>query len=118
MKCKGFSLNMFIQQTNNHPKNGSPLPSATARTIVVKSSSARTTSAASLATSVPPMPIAMPMSAAWEYTETGSVTREQKVDQAKEPFMQEIRVSEAALTFSAVASFTPSPVIATTSPRF
>lgn len=48
-------------------QNGLPLPSATARTIVVKSSSARTTSAASLATSVPPLPIAMPISAACKY---------------------------------------------------
>jgi hypothetical protein len=43
-----------------------PLPSAIACVIVVKSSSARTISAASLATSVPPFPIAIPMSAAWD----------------------------------------------------
>mmetsp|Transcript_4629 Transcript_4629/g.13006 ORF Transcript_4629/g.13006 Transcript_4629/m.13006 type:complete len:207 (-) Transcript_4629:2782-3402(-) len=60
-----------------------PFPSATARVIVVKSSSASTMSAASLATSVPSFPMATPMSAA----------------------------------LSAVASFTPSPVMATMSPR-
>ena len=54
-------------------------PSRTAATIVAKLSSARTMSAASFVTSVPVMPIATPMSAA----------------------------------FSAGASFTPSPVIAT-----
>ena len=57
-------------------------PSSTAATIVAKLSSARTISAACLATSVPVMPIATPMSAA----------------------------------FSAGASLTPSPVIATTAP--
>ena len=42
-----------------------PRPSRTALTIVVKLSSARIMSAASLATSVPPTPIATPMSAAF-----------------------------------------------------
>ena len=59
-----------------------PRPSRIAATIVAKLSSARIMSAASLATSVPAMPIATPMSAA----------------------------------FSAGASFTPSPVIATIRP--
>ena len=57
-------------------------PSSTAATIVAKLSSASTMSAASFDTSVPVMPMAMPMSA----------------------------------FFSAGASFTPSPVIATTAP--
>ena len=42
-----------------------PFPPATALTIVPKSSSAKTTSAASFATSVPSFPIAMPISAAY-----------------------------------------------------
>ena len=58
-------------------------PCSTAPTIVAKLSSVRTMSAASLATSVPLIPMAMPMSAC----------------------------------FSAGASLTPSPVMATTSPR-
>ena len=57
-----------------------PRPSRTARTIVAKLSSARIIFAASLVTSVPVWPIAIPMSA----------------------------------DFSAGASLTPSPVIATT----
>ena len=57
-------------------------PSSTAATIDAKLSSVRIMSAAPFATSVPVMPIATPMSAA----------------------------------FSAGASFTPSPVIATISP--
>ncbi len=57
-------------------------PCSTAPTMVAKLSSVMTMAAASLATSVPLTPIAMPMSAC----------------------------------FSAGASFTPSPVIATTSP--
>ena len=57
-------------------------PSRTARTMVAKLSSSRIMCAASLATSVPVMPMAMPMSA----------------------------------RFSAGASFTPSPVMATNSP--
>ena len=57
-----------------------PRPSRTAATIVAKLSSARIIFAASLVTSVPVMPIAIPMSA----------------------------------DFSAGASLTPSPVIATT----
>ena len=57
-------------------------PSSTAATIEAKLSSASTMSAASFETSVPVMPMAMPMSA----------------------------------FFSAGASFTPSPVIATTAP--
>mmetsp|Transcript_7963 Transcript_7963/g.49175 ORF Transcript_7963/g.49175 Transcript_7963/m.49175 type:complete len:249 (+) Transcript_7963:1120-1866(+) len=61
-----------------------PLPSATAVTMVLKLSSARIMSLASLATSVPDIPIATPMSA----------------------------------NFSAGASFTPSPVMATTPPQF
>jgi hypothetical protein len=60
-----------------------PLPSSMALRMVLKSSSVRIMSAASLATSVPSLPMLMPMSA----------------------------------FFSAGASFTPSPVIATTSPR-
>eukprot|EP00963_Diacronema_lutheri_P014275 scaffold2859_cov349-Pavlova_lutheri.AAC.12 len=60
-----------------------PLPSATALTIVLKLSSARIMSLASLATSVPEIPIATPISA----------------------------------SFKAGASFTPSPVMATTSPQ-
>ena len=58
-------------------------PSSTAATMVAKLSSSSVTAAASLLTSVPEMPIAMPTSA----------------------------------FFRAGASFTPSPVIATTSPR-
>ena len=57
-------------------------PSSTAATIEAKLSSASTMSAASFDTSVPVMPMAMPMSA----------------------------------FFNAGASFTPSPVIATTAP--
>ena len=57
-------------------------PSSTAAMMVAKLSSARTISAACLATSVPATPMATPMSAA----------------------------------FNAGASFTPSPVIATTAP--
>jgi len=57
-------------------------PSSIARTIVLKLSSARTMFAASFDTSVPFIPIAIPMSA----------------------------------RFNAGASFTPSPVTATTSP--
>ncbi|KAH3670578.1 hypothetical protein OGAPHI_001093 [Ogataea philodendri] len=60
-----------------------PLPSLMACKIVEKSSSVSTMSAASLATSVPFLPIAIPMSA----------------------------------SFKAGASFTPSPVMATMSPR-
>ena len=59
-------------------------PSSTAATMVAKLSSSSVMPAASLLTSVPAMPIAMPTSA----------------------------------FFSAGASLTPSPVIATTSPRF
>ncbi len=60
------------------------LPSSTATTIVAKLSSARTILDAPLATSVPVIPIPIPISAA----------------------------------FNAGASFTPSPVIATTFPCF
>ena len=60
-----------------------PRPSSTAATIDAKLSSVMTMSAASLVTSVPVLPIAMPIVA----------------------------------SFSAGASFTPSPVIATTAPR-
>ena len=59
-----------------------PLPSSTAATIEAKLSSVSTMSAASRVTSVPVMPIAIPMSAA----------------------------------FTAGASLTPSPVMATTWP--
>ena len=59
-----------------------PRPSSTAATMEAKLSSVRVIAAASLVTSVPVMPIAMPMSA----------------------------------FFSAGASLTPSPVIATTCP--
>ena len=58
-------------------------PSSTAATMVAKLSSASTMSAACLETSVPVMPMAMPISA----------------------------------VFSAGASLTPSPVIATIAPR-
>src|SRR5918997_1771009 len=61
-----------------------PRPSSTAATMEAKLSSVSVIAAASLETSVPVMPIAMPMSA----------------------------------FLSAGASFTPSPVMATTSPRF
>ncbi len=60
-----------------------PRPSSTAASMLAKLSSVSTIAAASLATSVPPCPMAMPMSAC----------------------------------LSAGASLTPSPVIATTSPR-
>ena len=60
--------------------SNTPRPSSTAASILAKLSSASTMSAALRATSVPPIPIATPMSAC----------------------------------FSAGASFTPSPVIATT----
>ena len=53
-----------------------PLPSATACVRVAKSSSARIMSAASLATSVPPLPMAMPMSAAWDITPWGIELKE------------------------------------------
>ena len=59
-----------------------PRPSSTAATIEAKLSSVMTRSAASFVTSVPAMPIAMPIDA----------------------------------SFSAGASFTPSPVMATTAP--
>ena len=72
-----------VQTMNLVKLSNTPLPSSTAASMVAKSSSVSTMSAASLATSVPPWPMATPMSA-WR---------------------------------SAGASLTPSPVMATISPR-
>ena len=72
-----------VQTMNLVRLSNTPRPSSTAASMVAKSSSVRTISAASLATSVPARPMATPMSA--------------------------LR--------SAGASLTPSPVMATTSPR-
>ena len=54
-----------VQTMNLVRLSKTPRPSSMAASMVAKSSSVRTMSAASLATSVPPKPMATPMSACW-----------------------------------------------------